>query len=418
MSTFQKTKTITLFKIWIDTKNINPYFLFQNLIELKTHYNIVIIGGGPAGTSLGIALANLDVDNILILESGDYSTFKIGESIPPNTKKTLKKLGVYDSFLPSNHLPCYGTCSYWGSNKRGYNDSILSPYGHGWHLDRNQFEQFLSLEAQNRGCKIALNSKYINSKKIRESIYEITYQNAKIESIQVSCNFIVDATGSRSLFAQQQGSKKQNTTPIICLASQFKPNNPTEKSGLTHIEATKYGWWYGAKLPNDHLLIGLYTDSNTIKELDLQQNKNWMLALNNTAQTSQFILDSNLIDDKPKGYGAASFCLDKIVGDHWMAIGDAASAYDPITSHGITKSMENALVAALKINSFLSTKNILHLIDFEILVKAEFQNYLSVRQQLYQKEQRWPDTPFWDKFSQKDITESSYSASYSQFISY
>ena len=378
---------------------------------MKVQYKIVIIGGGPAGTSLGIALSNLDVDNILILESGDYSKFKIGESIPPNTQKTLKKLGVYGSFYQSDHLPCYGTCSYWGSDKRGYNDTILSPYGHGWHLDRNQFEKFLSVEAKNKGCQIELNSSYINSKKLSDSVFEITYQNAKKETIQVHCNFIVDATGTRSLFAQQQGSIQQSTASIICLAAQFKLHNPSQISGLTHIEATKYGWWYGAKLPNDQLLIGLYTDATTIKNNDLQHKNNWLQTLNNTAQSSHLVKDAILLDEKPKGFGAASFCLDKIVGDHWMAIGDAASAYDPITSHGITKSMENALVAAKKINAFLSTNNIMHLIDFEMLVKAEFQNYLSVRQRLYQKEQRWPTASFWNKYSHLEISKKTYSSS-------
>ena len=72
-------------------------------------YSVVIIGGGPAGCTSAIALTKLGVKNILVLESGEYAKFIIGESIPPETKNVFNQLGIFNAFLKEGHVPCYAT---------------------------------------------------------------------------------------------------------------------------------------------------------------------------------------------------------------------------------------------------------------------------------------------------------------------
>jgi len=362
-------------------------------------YSVVIIGGGPAGSSCAIALANKGVKDILIIEAGEYNKFVIGESIPPNTKKVFNSLGVFNAFRKENHLPCYGVCSYWGDNKRGYNDTVLSPFGHGWHLDRRKFNLFLSKQAQNKGIVLKTNATFKQGIKLDNGNYTISYTNNE-EEITVSSKFVVDASGSRSVFAKQQGSKSISGEPLICLGRRFKINDTTKISSLTRIEAVENGWWYGAKLPNNEVLIAFYTDQETIKKTKIQQVDVWMEALSKTVSIKNGLHESMPIDEKIKGFPVHSFCLDTMAGENWLAIGDAASAYDPITSRGIYKSLTDACYAAECIAIMMNDPSY-SLTSFKDYITVNYCNYLIERTHYYSSEQRWKESSFWNKFQQE-----------------
>jgi len=366
-------------------------------------YSVVIIGGGPAGSSCAIALAKQGVQDILVLEASNYSKFVIGESIPPNSKRILNSLGVFKDFSKENHLPCYGVCSYWGDDKRGYNDTVLSPFGHGWHLDRRRFNLFLSQQAQKSGIVVEINANFKKGEQLNNGKIAINYSQDGKEK-QVTAKFVVDASGSRSLFAKQQGSIQIEGEPLICLARRFKINDAVKISSLTRIEAVENGWWYGAKLPNNEMLIAFYTDQETVKLTKMHQVEHWMNALNLTVSIKDEIQESMSLDKNTKGFPARSFCLDNITGENWLAIGDAASAYDPITSRGIYKSLTDGNYAAECISKILN--NTSHsLTEFETYIAQNYYDYLLERAHYYRSEQRWKESRFWNKFQQKLVIE-------------
>ncbi|HKS99304.1 MAG TPA: hypothetical protein VJT31_07225, partial [Rugosimonospora sp.] len=78
----------------------------------------------------------------------------VGETIPPDARLPLAQLGVWDAFLAQRHLPCLGSCSSWGSDTLGYNDFVLNPQGHGWHLDRPRFDALLREAAVKTGVTL------------------------------------------------------------------------------------------------------------------------------------------------------------------------------------------------------------------------------------------------------------------------
>src|SRR5690606_4900146 len=101
--------------------------------------------------------------NITVITAGRSGKFQIGEHIPPPANNLLRTLDIYTDFLKEDHQPSYHHCSYWGDNKRGYNDTILSPYGHGWHLDRQRFNDFLCRMLHNKGIKVMEETQYKRS---------------------------------------------------------------------------------------------------------------------------------------------------------------------------------------------------------------------------------------------------------------
>lgn len=359
------------------------------------NYSVIIIGGGPAGTTSAISLLNQGVKDILILEAGAYDKFVIGESIPPQSKNILSQLGIYSDFLKENHLPSYGVCSYWGNGKRGYNDTVLSPYGSGWHLNRRKFNQFLSQKAVEAGAELATNTSFKDSKR-EGDLHIVSYEkDGKTEC--VTAQFVIDASGSRSVFAKKQGSIQLNGEPLVCLGRRFKLEGKEEVSSLTRIETTPTGWWYAARLPNNEILVTLYTNAENVKKDELQKPENWTADLHRTLSIMDGIHEPNALDSKIKGFKVQSFCLNKSAGSNWLAVGDAASAYDPLTSRGIHKSMSNALFAAELISKFFSD-SVFDSKQYDLRIKTQYYLYLSERARYYRSEQRWEASSFWQSF--------------------
>lgn len=368
----------------------------RSLLPSLPHYQVVIIGGGPAGSACALKLAQLGVKKVLLLESGQYEKFRIGESIPPETNKLFQSLGILQAFIDQGHEPCYGSCSYWGDDRRGYNDSLLSPHGHGWHLDRRRFNQFLAQQAQLTGVVLETNSTFKQSLPTVHTNHQLLIET-RGQTQKINTDIVIDASGTRSVFATAQGSQKIKSSPLICLGLRFGlDDSQAIISKLTHLEAASYGWWYAARLPNDLVLVALYTDAKIIKDQGLNRLEHWLKLLHTTPNTSQLVQGLKPVDTQLRGFPAPSFRLDKMAGTDWLAVGDAATAYDPITSQGIIKALGNGILAAEYAGQRLQG-NISDFRAYQQAIAQQYEQYLQMRLYFYQIEQRWKNAYFWKK---------------------
>jgi flavin-dependent dehydrogenase len=86
--------------------------------------------------------------------------------------------------------------------------------------------------------------------------------------------------------------------------------------------------------------------------------------------------------------------LDQPAGNRWLAVGDAASSYDPLSSQGIYKALSNGLLGAETVQAALNGD--VHAIDrYGEGISSAFEGYVAQRNIFYQREQRWPHSKFW-----------------------
>ena len=123
---------------------------------MSLNVDVVILGGGPAGSSVAISLLQKKY-TVSIIEKTDFSSFRIGETISPGVTGLLRKLGMDDKIL-NVHLPSYTNKSVWGSHEPGENNFFYNPSGHGWHLNRMVFDRQLADHAANLGALSFTNS--------------------------------------------------------------------------------------------------------------------------------------------------------------------------------------------------------------------------------------------------------------------
>ena len=357
-------------------------------------YDVLILGGGPAGSATAIALKRLDAGlRIALLEKTSYSSLRIGETLPPPAQATLASLGVWDAFLATSPLQSYGTRAAWGSAEPVENEFIFSPYGHGWHVDRRAFDAMLAREAERAGVEICFQAKPVGEPD-RENNWTLKIQFADGSTRLVSARFVVDATGRRSWFACSQGLRHLVYDHLAGVFLFFRfDHGKAPADTYTMVEACEKGWWYSSLVPNGSVAVALMTDASALRERRWKSCEEWCALTAPAPHTARRIAGAAALG-KPVVYPASSQRLENPVGDNWLAAGDAASTFDPLSSQGIIKALRSGIRAGRAICRHLRGDR-QALADYAQFVEREFSNYLAVRAGYYRLEQRWPDLPFW-----------------------
>jgi flavin-dependent dehydrogenase len=350
-----------------------------------------IVGGGPAGTSVAIALARSG-RSIAVFEQSHYDRERIGETLPPVARIPLLSLGVWNRFLNDAHAPSHGTLSAWGQEEPYENSFIFDPYGHGWHLDRQRFDAMLALAAEEQGACVWRGAR-VTAVIPDSQGWELEFL-ADGQPGRVTAKFLVDATGRASAFARRQGAKRIAHDRLMGMTGFFHARCPQyETDNRTLVEATADGWWYSAWLPGSQLVAAFMTDADLPPHSRVRAIEHWWRHLERAPHT-QARVRGCAPEPAFRIFAAQSYRLDRIIGDTWLAVGDAAAALDPLSARGIYNGIQSGLRSAAAIHEqLLGNKTALE--EYALAGVRYFEEYLKTRAVYYGREQRWPLSEFW-----------------------
>lgn len=321
---------------------------------------------------------------------------KIGETLPPNAAPLLRKLGLAHLLQDPAHLACFGNQYVWGS--AALQDKLF--IGHlepnGWHLHRAVFEAQLAQLAQSTpgigwrmGCKVL---GAVAARPPAPSWQVEIEQDGQRQTLTTA--FLVDATGRSAKIGRACGSARTQLDALTGLACTFTLAHPLPQT--TSIEAVANGWWYAAPLTGNRLVTLFMTDADLLPQAARTSGGYWQ-----ALQQTQHIR-SLLPAVPPTGQTtpltrlASSSYLNQIAGRNWLAVGDAAYAYDPISSYGITSAIGGGFYAGNAIADHLLGKTEA-LSAYRYLQAQAYGYYLAMLQHQYALERRWPDAPFWQR---------------------
>jgi flavin-dependent dehydrogenase len=351
-------------------------------------FDVIIIGGGPAGAAAAINLAGQGISTALI-ERSDYSIPRVGETLPPTIRAPLTSLGVWRRFLEDCHIESYTIRSVWGDTQIHDNSHIYNPYGSGWHVDRARFDRMLVMAACDAGAMLLTQAITTNVLHSRTLDWHITSRQPNI-SCNLKTHFLIDATGKTAALPTGIPRSFLVVDHLISIV-RFFAQTTAEPYAL--VEAGASGWWYSAPVPHNRLVVAHMTDADLFAGSRSRLGDYWLNQLRETQFTYARASELTTLAE-PKIVTAASLIRTPACGTDWLAAGDACISFDPLSGRGVYNALNGGILAAKAIIARING-NGEALTEYSKWVNSQFANYLQMRNTFYSKEQRWPKSPFW-----------------------
>ncbi|WP_316822617.1 NAD(P)/FAD-dependent oxidoreductase [Pedobacter gandavensis] len=389
---------------------------------LNKTIDIAIIGGGVAGCTAAIALAKSY--KVLLIDQRASPVPRIGECLPPASRRILNRFDLLEGLdnpqpdaTQSQHLKHIGTQSYWGNEHANIVDLLRNPDGFGWHLDRQAFEIYLRKMAQQQGVHCIWPAKLQTvhfenqqwsictsipetSTSKNKDLIDAKYKVPDDSCVQLSAKLVIDATGRQSHFARKIGIERMQYDKLMSCYITL-PNLDINK--MSTISATEIGWWYSSPLPNGKRILALQTDPDLIDRNHIKHRDKFIRLAQSNREMAKLIKCSSNEIGFPQTVSANSTRLNQVAGERWLALGDAAMSFDPLSSQG----MFNAMASAVQLTDLLAETDPSGLLKSESLKEIQTQyiqqsdriweQYLKHKKLYYRGEMRWHNAPFWKR---------------------
>lgn len=354
--------------------------------------DVLILGGGPSGLSAALALLQDRQLKVVMIDKGKGRAIPVGEHLQPPARSYLKKLDALACFEQQAHSASHSVASAWGSDLLYYKDYFTTFSGTGWHLDRAVFEEGLTALAIERGMQHLSGLRFSHAEEVDYGW--LVSLSAPTSKLQIKSRIVIDASGRNAIFAKKQGAEKiavDRLNAVTCLFSGDSNQRASQYDSM--VESVAQGWWYSASLKDSRLMVSFMTDKPLIQELRLHKEENFLSLLDQSQHTQQRTKD-RLLQVSPKIQDASSYLLHPCYGDNWLAVGDAACGYDPLSAMGLCKALQSGIQAAEAIMQQDSNQPAAFA-EYAVQVKTAFHEFCTGKMTMYSNEQRWTNSPFW-----------------------
>ncbi len=326
--------------------------------------DVIVIGGGPAGSAAATMLARKGWQ-VIVLEREQFPRDHVGESLLPASIPVLEELGALPAVENAGFLPKYGATMVWGSGDAPwswYFKETSQRYSHSYQVWRPEFDKILLDNAKEQGVTV------LEGHQVTEVIFDgdeaigVEFTNSNGVPGEAQCRFVVDASGQSTLLARHLETKKwdpffQNLA-VYAYFTGAKPLPEPDQNNI-FIESYRYGWLWSIPLHTGRTSVGVVVDSKIGQE-GIQQNgaKAFLEAqLAQSNHTKAMLADAQM-DSEPNVVMDWSYTAEKLFGPGYIIAGDAACFVDPLFSSGVHLALMSGVLAAAYVTTALKEPTI------------------------------------------------------------
>jgi flavin-dependent dehydrogenase len=310
---------------------------------------------------------------------------RIGEAVPPQIRPILAHLGLWSNFEAQGHFPSYRTLSAWGGPVLGSNEFLLFPSQIGWRLDRALFNEMMLKVAQRTAT-------HIKARVAGLAYSDGVWRVACPDGTTHTCCFVIDATGRSAVLARALGQRRSRLDGLIGCFAYASDDWLGDREPI--VETFRHGWWYTAAIPGKRRVIACMSDADIIRRWRLADSCNFIPALQETVHIRR--APSPIIGEL-RVRAAGSQYIERPGSLPTIAVGDAASSFDPISGQGIIKALRSGIFGSYVAADCLRGAGARALERYRSFIRQEFTSYQNSLRDYYALEQRWSDEPFWSR---------------------
>jgi flavin-dependent dehydrogenase len=195
--------------------------------------------------------------------------------------------------------------------------------------------------------------------------------------------FVIDATGRPGKIARRLGARHIRHQRQI--ASVVRWQGAATRAAWLHVESGPDGWWYAMRDAAGTNILAQFRDPS---DSSSSGKMSWGVREDlNQAELASRQAHTSVVN-------AGSAALDRCAGEGWLAVGDAAAAFDPIASQGLSHAFSSANAAARAAYHCLRGDPDAAA-GYAAQMSRTYGFYLDALRGHYRSEQRWSDRGFW-----------------------
>ena len=302
-------------------------------VYLMNHYDVVVVGAGPAGCATAIACAQRGMQ-VALLERATFPRHRPGETLHPAIEPLLEQLGIRGELT---ELPCLrheGHWVHWDAAPRliKFGEDAAGPW-RGFQIQRAAFDALLLGRARALGVQIMQPCQHPTA-----MCKGNTITGVNLMSHRLTATYVVDASGRHGWLRRQLPMQWLEFSPRLIARYGYCQGEWELVHDAPRLLATQDGWQWIARVDTNQLhwtTLSWHTNSNLIAEPPDPLK--------------------HLTPVGPVRGAAVSWRLSAApMGPGYVLVGDAAAVLDPASSHGVLKALMCGMQAAQAITDCLA----------------------------------------------------------------
>ena len=371
---------------------------------MKTNYDALIIGGGPAGSSSAAILAEHG-HRVLVLEREKFPRYHVGESLIPFNYGPMERLGLIPMMKQSAFVKKYSVQFVAPSGRASQPFYFFNRYdkdtiAQTWQVLRSEFDEILLNHARAKGAEVIEEISVKELLREGDRVAGVCAQKKSGETVEFHAPMTLDCTGKEAFTAVRNGWRQRdpylNKVAVWTYYKGSKREAGIDEGQTTVAMLPEKGWFWHIPQHNDMVSVGVVAEGKYLSRDGVKEPK---AIFHREVEENLWIKDHLSVGEQVGPYYITSEYTHHsrhCGSEGLLLVGDAFAFLDPVFSSGLMLALKSGVLAGDAVHEALVAR------DFS---PARFADYATFMRQGVENMRKLVYAFYDPKFSFKQVID-------------